>query len=371
MIRVALRGTAATFIGIGLARFAFVPLFPAMVAAGWVDGQGAALLGAMALTGYLAGALSGLSLGLRLGVPAALDAGAALVVLSFFAGAWNGGLEWLAGWRLAAGLGGGWLMALAGPAVQAVLPEARRGAASGLVVAGVAGGIVASALAMPWLLRGGPGAAWGGLGLVSLAVWGWARRAWPQAELAAPAGGGWSPALSAYVLSGAGMVAPMVYLSDLAVRGHGLPLGAGSLLWAVFGAGGLAGTLLGGRAAAAQGGHGAMRGCLAVQCLGVALLLAPWPALLWPGAALGGFAGVGASAVTLAMLRQSHGAASPALWARGTAGYAAAQAAMAFVMAALFALGGERHGWVFGLGLAASAAGLTLVWRGSRRLSSG
>ena len=51
----ALSGTAATCTGIGLARFAYVPLFPAMVAAGWVDGAEAGLLGALNLTGYLIG----------------------------------------------------------------------------------------------------------------------------------------------------------------------------------------------------------------------------------------------------------------------------------------------------------------------------
>jgi len=368
MIAVALRGTAATFIGIGLARFGFVPLFPAMVTAGWVDGEGAALLGAMALAGYLAGALTGQRMGRLLGVPGALDAGAALVVLSFAAGAWNGGLLWLAAWRAVAGLAGGWLMALAGPAVQAMVPTERRGAASGMVIAGVALGIVAGALAMPWLLLGGPALAWGGLGGVSLAVWLWARLAWPRATLAPPAPGrGWSTSLTGYVLSGAGVVAPMVYLSDLAVRGHGMPLGDGALLWAVFGVGALAGTLLGGRAVDGWGGAWAMRAWLAVQCVAMALLLSAWPALLWPGALLAGFAGVGASAVTLAMVRASHGAASPALWARGTAAYAAGQAGAAFVMAALFASMAERHVVVFGLGLALSLAGLAVVWRSAAR----
>lgn len=38
----ALSGTAAALPGIGLARFAFVPLFPAMVTAGWAEGEGGA-----------------------------------------------------------------------------------------------------------------------------------------------------------------------------------------------------------------------------------------------------------------------------------------------------------------------------------------
>ncbi len=355
--------------GIGLARFAFVPLFPAMVAAGWVDGQGAGLLGAMALAGYLVGALTGQGLARRIGVPAALDAGAALVVLSFFAGAWDGGLAWLALWRGAAGVAGGWLMALAGPAVQAVVAPERRGAASGLVIAGVATGITLGALAMPWLLIGGPAMAWAVLGAVSLAVWAWARRSWPRAVLAPPAAGaGWSPALTTYVLAGAGMVAPMVYLSDLAVRGHGLALGSGALLFAGFGLGGVAGTLLGGRAVDAWGGARSMRAWMAVQLVAMACLTLPVTALLWPGALVAGFAGVGMSAVALAMLRESHGAGSAAMWARGTAVYAAAQAGAAFLLAAVFSATGERHAAVFGLGFAVSVAGMAVVLRRPVRL---
>ena len=37
-LSLALSGAAATSVGIGLARFAFVPLFPALVTAGWVTG---------------------------------------------------------------------------------------------------------------------------------------------------------------------------------------------------------------------------------------------------------------------------------------------------------------------------------------------
>jgi hypothetical protein len=113
----AFAGAAATFSGIGLARFAYVPLFPAMVAAGWVTGAEGGFLGAMNLAGYLIGVLGGRGLAARLGTARALDAGMALVGLAFAACAWNGGVAWLAVWRLLAGLAGGALMALAGPAV--------------------------------------------------------------------------------------------------------------------------------------------------------------------------------------------------------------------------------------------------------------
>jgi MFS family permease len=100
----AFAGAAATFSGIGLARFAYVPLFPAMVAAGWVTGPEGGFLGAMNLAGYLIGVLGGRGLAARLGTARALDAGMALVGLAFAACAWNAGVAWLAVWRLLAGL---------------------------------------------------------------------------------------------------------------------------------------------------------------------------------------------------------------------------------------------------------------------------
>jgi predicted MFS family arabinose efflux permease len=360
----ALSGTAATLLGIGLARFAFVPLFPAMVTAGWVEGEGAAILGAVALATYLAGALSGQALARRIGVPRALDAGAWLVVLSFAACAWNGGFWWLACWRGVAGIAGGWLMTLAGPAVQAAVEPARRGLASGLVVAGVASGITIGALAMPVLLLAGPETAWAMLALGAAAAWLWATRNWPRVPApVAGMAGGWSPLLSAYALSAVGMVVPMIYLSDLAVRAHGYSLASGALAWACFGAGALCGTLAGGRVVDRIGGLRAARLWLWVQVVGMVLLLPPVPVLVWPGAFACGFAGVGVTAVMLALVREAYGARAPAVWVRSTVGYAAAQAVTAFAAAALFAATNENHTAVFGMALLASLGAVAIRLR--------
>jgi predicted MFS family arabinose efflux permease len=126
----ALSGAAATCVGIGLARFAFVPMFPALVTAGWVTGAEAGLLGAAALAGYVGGALGAQALGRRVGTRPALALGMAGALLSLFLSALPGGLAWLLPWRLLAGLAGGVLMSLAGPAVQRAVAPERRGAAS-------------------------------------------------------------------------------------------------------------------------------------------------------------------------------------------------------------------------------------------------
>ena len=350
----ALSGAAATCVGIGLARFAFVPLFPALVTAGWVTGAEAGLLGAAALAGYVGGAMGAQALGRRVGTRPALALGMAGVVLSLLACAIPGGLSWLLPWRLLAGLAGGVLMSLAGPAIQRAVPPERRGAASGLVVSGVAGGVVLGATLLPALLAWGPSAGWLGIAGLAALLWVFAQPRFPRDP------GGQAVAqpvprvpglMLAYALSGAGMVPHMVYLADLAARGFDLGIFAGSGMWLAFGLGGLGGTLLGGRLADRLGGARAARLWLWVQVVALALALLPWWPALVLAAALGGFAGVGISAVTLAWAREVAGAAAGRLWVRVTIAYALAQAGAAFALAAVFGASGENHLVVFALGL--------------------
>ena len=367
----AFAGAGAILSGIGLARFAYVPLFPAMVAAGWVDGAEAGLLGAANFLGYLAGVLSGRRLAAWVGVPRAMDVGMALAVLAFAACAWQGGVAWLVVWRALAGTAGGVLMALAGPSVQAAVAPDRRGAASGIVMTGVGTGVILGGLAVPLLLSGGVLAAWLGLAAATAAIWVAARRAWPdppalpreETQAAVPQAG---RLMRAYALSGGGMVAPMVYLADLAVRGRGLPIEAGSVIWIGFGIGALAGTLLGGRVAERIGGRRALLAWMGVQVAALAAALVPaWPAVVLAGL-LGGFAGVGATAVTLVAAREIAGAQAGVIWVRATAAYAVTQVVLAFLLAALFGATGDSHAAVFGVGLALSLGALTVAWAGRR-----
>ena len=362
----ALAAAAATCSGIGLARFAYVPLFPAMVAAGWVDGGEAGLLGAVNLTGYLLGVAGGPILGRRLGVPRALDLGMVLVAMSFLACGWNGGVAWLALWRGLAGVAGGVLMALAGPAVQAVVAPRRRGLAGGIVIGGVGSGVILASLLVPVLLGRGVAAAWLGLAVLVLALLLFAHPRWPDPpRIPSAATGGPAPRawllVFAYALSGAGLVPPMVYLADLAVRGHGLGVAAGAAMWLLFGLGGIAGTLTGGLAVDRLGGRRGMVLWLAAQLAALVLTTIPHVAALVIGAPLAGFAALGVTAVALGAARERAGARAAVVWVRVTAGFAVAQAITGFALAALFAATGESHIAVFGAGVALSAAALTLA----------
>lgn len=357
----AFSGAAATCAGNGIARFAFVPLFPALVAAGWVSGAEAGALGAANLAGYLLGALGGPATGRSLGTRPAMGTGMAMLVASLLLCAIPGGALWLLPWRFLAGVGAGVLMSLAGPAAQRAAPPSLRGTASGIVMSGVAIGIGAGAIAVPALLAVGPSTAWLGLAGLVAALWIYAQPRFP-ADPGGRAAGGTPPLmpflLLAYTLSGAGLVPHMIYLADYAARGFGLGVTVGSGIWLLFGLGGLTGTLLGGRATDRIGGPVSARLWLGVQVTALALALVPWwPALLLSALAAG-FAAVGISAVTLAWAREVAGPAAGVLWVRATVGFAVAQAVSGFGFAALFGATGESHHAVFLGGLAFSALGL-------------
>jgi hypothetical protein len=56
-LRAATAGLCATLVGIGLARFAYTPLLPALIEGGWFSPPDAAYLAAANLVGYLVGAI--------------------------------------------------------------------------------------------------------------------------------------------------------------------------------------------------------------------------------------------------------------------------------------------------------------------------
>jgi MFS family permease len=138
-----LAGASASLVGIGLARFAYTPLLPAIVSAHWFPASTAAYLGAANLGGYLAGALAGGWLARRFDATFVLRAMMLLVTVAFVACAFPVSFLWFFGWRFASGLAGGALMVLAAPTVLAHVTPSRKGFASGAIFSGIGLGIAA------------------------------------------------------------------------------------------------------------------------------------------------------------------------------------------------------------------------------------
>ena len=348
-------GLCASLVGIGLARFAYTPLIPALIAAGWFAPGEAAYLGAANLVGYLAGALAGRRLTAWLPADRALRGLMLLATASFFACAAPVSFAWFFLWRFASGLAGGGLMVLAAPTVLPHVPPARRGLAGGIIFTGVGIGIAASGTLVPLLQGWGLTATWGALGAVALLLTAAAWRLWPAHRAApqaapvatdAPAAPTRSPAtLKAlyfeYALNAAGLVPHMVFLVDFIARGLGHGLATGAFYWVLFGLGATAGPVLAGSVADRIGFKATLRLAFVVQTLAIALLLvADRAAALAASSFIIGAFVPGVVPLVLGRTQEllpAEGEARKIAWTWCTTAFAVGQAVGAYALSFLFA----------------------------------
>ena len=122
-VRAILAGLCASLVGIGLARFAYTPLIPALIEARWFAPDDVVFLGAANLLGYLAGALAGRPLAARMGARRTLQVMMLAASLAFFACAVPLSVAWFFGWRFLSGLAGGAIMVLAALTILPQVPE--------------------------------------------------------------------------------------------------------------------------------------------------------------------------------------------------------------------------------------------------------
>ena len=354
--RAPLAGLCASLVGIGLARFAYTPLLPALITQGWFPSSQAAYLGAANLAGYLAGALGARPLARRWAAAPVLRGMMALVGIAFFACAVPLSFAWFFLWRFASGVAGGVLMVLAAPTVLPHVPAARRGLAGGTIFTGVGLGIAASGTVVPLLLQAGLAPTWCGLGVLSLALTALAWGGWPAdpapAAVAPPAARGPAPTGLAlrslyveYALNAIGLVPHMVFLVDFVARGLGRGIHTGARYWVVFGLGAVVGPTLAGLAADRIGFGAALRGALLVQSAAVALLTLTTGTLglavssLVVGAAVPGIVPLVLGRVHELVPEDPEG--QRAAWSVTTMAFAVGQAAGAYGFSFLFARGGE------------------------------
>ena len=350
--RATLAGLCGSLVGIGLARFAYTPLLPALITAGWFPSSQAAYLGAANLAGYLAGALGARPLARRAAPATVLRAMMVLVTAAFFACAAPISFWWFFAWRAAAGGAGGALMVLAAPTVLPHVPPGRRGLAGGAIFTGVGLGIAASGTVVPLLLRAGLTWTWIGLGVLSLLLtavaWGgWPREAAPSAASGtgrrAPAGLVLRALYGEYALNAVGLVPHMVFLVDFVARGLGQGIHAGARYWVLFGIGAVAGPMLAGAAADRVGAGPALRGALMLQAAAVAMpALSTHAGALAPSAVVVGAAVPGVVPLVLARVQElvpGDPEGQRAAWSVTTLAFALGQAAGAYGFSFAFAAG--------------------------------
>lgn len=371
-VRLAMVGMGGTLLGVGLGRFAYTPLLPALIGEGWVDAAGGGLLGAANLTGYLIGALAAARTGRRFGAVPMLRLSMLVITLSLLACAWNGGLVWLGFWRLLAGMAGAMLMILAAPVLMARAEPVHRPMVAGIVFSGIGVGVMISGTLLPWLAGQGIASAWAGLGLVSaiitLLAWGrWPAGPAPEMARSAPARSR-AQVLGlftlAYATGGMGFVPHTLFLSDYVARGLGQGLAMGGAYWFVLGLGALVGPLLVARVARHIGFTRALTLALAVKAVAVGLpLLSSAPLPLGLSAFLVGALTPGLVALASGVALHLAGSAGhTAAWGRMTVAFALMQAAGGYGLSLLFTWSGS-HLPLFAAGavVLALGAGAALV----------
>ncbi|MFL5175914.1 MAG: YbfB/YjiJ family MFS transporter [Microvirga sp.] len=359
----------AILVGIGLARFAYTPLIPALVEAGWFTPAQAAYLGAANLAGYLAGALLARAMAARLPVRALLRGMMLVAALSFFACAGPLPFAWFFLWRSLSGLAGAVLMVLAAPTVLPQVPLDKRGLAGGVIFTAVGLGIAASGSLVPLLLQGGLPQTWIGLGTLSLLLTLAAWSGWPRGDgmpAAAPARPAPDPKLRAlyleYALDAVGSVPHMVFLVDFIARGLGWGVAVGAWHWVLFGLGALAGPMLAGMLGDRIGFGPALRLAFAIKALCVGwLAVAADPVMVGVTSVIVGAFLPGNVALILGRVRELARGEPQAQsgWTLATLAYAIGQAAAAYAFSYIFAHTGG-YALLFGIAAAALAAALAI-----------
>ena len=245
----ALAGFAGLALGTGLLRYAYTPIIPALVHAGWITVPQAAWLGSANFWGGLFGMIIALRASLRFDRLRILQLAIPVGVISLFACAWDLGFTWLAFWRFIGGLMGAQIMALLPGCVMNTVPPHRHRLVGGITMSGMGFALIPSLL-IRWTDPFGPAADWilcGFFGILCGVV------TFPFViNRASPTRAPCPPPLSlgtdqwrnylffmaAYTMAGVALIPHALYLSDYLVRGLGATPGVAAALFSWF-AGGL------------------------------------------------------------------------------------------------------------------------------------
>ena len=362
--RTALSGFLAMTVSLGIARFGFTPLIPALARAHWVSAPQAVDLGAMNLLGYLIGAAAARRVRMAIAVRPAIIGLMALTALSMLACAADWGFWWFAPWRLVSGITGGLLMVMMGQAVIARAPAERRGAVGGVTFAGMGAGLTLSGALLPFLLKSGLPAAWlglAGLCLIATIVVAALLPAGVIQPAPAPAGvarvRAAKPVLAlslAYALCAIGFVPFILFWPNFIAIGLGRGVAAGAAYAALMGLAAILGPPLAGRIADRFGFGPTLACAYLVMALAVAL---PLGFVQPAGLALTSIL-VGAISMATVVLTSGRvaelvpPARMGASWGAATLVYSVTQAASGAAFSALFRATGA-YAMLFGIAAAA------------------
>ncbi len=246
-------------VGMGIGRFSYTPLIPALIEGGALTASQAGYVSAFNLAGYLIGALAALRIRTRWGETRTLKACLILSLICLIASIADFGFAWLAVWRFLVGVTVAIMMIYSLAIVTRHAPTGRLGTATGIVFTGVGVGILLSGTLIPLLLSHSLAAAWAGLAVigalgVATGIWGWgaaedAATAPPPATSRPPMTPAILRLIAGQTMFSIGLIPHTIYWVDYLVRGLDHDIAFGGMHWALFGLGAVSGTYLWGRLA--------------------------------------------------------------------------------------------------------------------------
>jgi MFS family permease len=372
--RAALIGFASLLVGIGLGRFGYPALIPAVVEAGWVTPEIAHIAGASNLAGYLFGALIAIRTIAWLGARATVRAMLWLTAASFAVSCVPVPASIFIALRFLAGATGGVLMIAVAPLIAASVDPRRRGTAGGWSFAGVGAGFILSGTVVPLVANHGLALAWLAIAAILALASIVALLAMP-AEVAIVSSASASPAgrvrtpprklavfgvAVAYSCAAAGYVPHTVVYVDYVARILGYGLGAGGAIWIATGAGAVLSPILAGWFADRFGFALALRLVLAIMTAGVIIptVTSAMPWLLLSGVLGGGFMIAAGSLVAGRAREVAAPGRHAAMWSLLTIIFAVVQAGAAYATSAFLAWHG---GYVALFAIAAAIIAFGLI----------
>jgi len=371
-IRLSIGGSAALLVGMGLGRFSYTPLIPALIEGGSLSATEAGYISAFNLFGYLVGALAASRIRYFWGESRALQVCMFISLACLIASISDFGFLWLVFWRFLVGATIAVMMIGSLTIVTRHAPPNRLGSATGICFTGVGVGILLSGTLIPFLLGYGLAAAWSGLAVigaigVAIGIWGFGGAhhdtSFRQSQARSNPSGRVTitPAVLCLIcgqtMFSLGLVPHTIYWIDYLVRGLGHDIGFGGMHWVLFGLGAISGTYLWGRLADRMGFRAGLVLVFSALAIGIALpVIQPshW-ALVFSSVIVG--AQPGFSAIISGRTHQIVGPAHMAQvwrWMALTSGFFQAIGGYAYVT--LFDLTGS-YSTVFMLGSGAMALG--------------
>lgn len=370
IMRAAISGLLAMFVSIGIARFGFAPLVPALAKAHWYSASAAFWLGTANLAGYFIGAALMRVWRRSYAAKPAILLFMGLTALSMLGSALNWGWLWFGLWRLVSGITGGILMVMMASAVVARAPSAARGRIAGITFAGMGTGTAISALLIPWLTRHGLEFTWVTLGLTCVIATLVVAILMPPTHIQPIKQNetrGLPPfpvklMILAYMLTALGFVPHMLFLPSYAALGLHRGIAAGAEVSAWLGIAAMLGPIILGRIADKFGFLRTLGFGYVTMGLGTATPLffhAQYALIL--SAIVVGAVGLGSvMLVSAAIAGMVPAARLSGDWGLATMVYAVTQAAVAAFFSHLFHITGS-YALLFGIGAVAISISIILI----------